>query len=525
MGIEKPEFNICTGRHLEQLETLYEISKVFATHSDQREMLRNILGILENKMNMSHATIMLLTADGNELVLEAANDPQHLEKNAKYRLGEGIIGRTLETKKAEVVPLVANEPRFKGRIYKRDKGKDGDFSFICVPISSGNETVGTLSVDIPVQSEKTLLELKRMLSIVASVIANDVYQRRIALRERENLENENRRLRDELGGQYRPENIIGNSNAMKSVYLRIHQVASSDTTVIIRGDSGTGKEMAASAIHYNSARADKPFIKVNCAALSENLLESELFGHMKGAFTGAASNRIGRIEQAEGGTLFLDEIGDFSPAVQVKLLRVIQEKEYEMVGSNETKKANVRIICATNRDLEEAVREHSFRQDLYYRINVFPIFIPPLRERKDDILLLVNHFLEKYSKIMGRNIRRVSTPAINMLTAYHWPGNVRELENCIEHAMLLANNGVIHGHDLPPTLQMPDMIGENTPQTSMKATVMVVERDMIVDALKRSNGNICAAARELGITGRMVRYKIEKLGIDYQKLFKKKKKS
>ena len=222
--------------------------------------------------------------------------------------------------------------------------------------------------------------------------------------------------------------------------MKIHQVAASDTTVLIRGESGTGKELVASAIHYTSPRAKKPFVKVNCAALNENLLESELFGHEKGAFTGASVRRAGRLEEAEGGTLFLDEIGDFSPAIQVKLLRVLQEREFERVGSNQTLKANVRIIAATNQDLEARSSEGQFRQDLYYRINVFPIMLPPLRERKDDILLLADHFVAKYAKKMGKDVRRISTPAINMMLAYHWPGNVRELENCIEYAVLLSND-------------------------------------------------------------------------------------
>jgi Nif-specific regulatory protein len=226
-------------------------------------------------------------------------------------------------------------------------------------------------------------------------------------------------------------------------------------------------------------------------------------------------SRAGRIEEADGGTLFLDEIGDFSPATQVKLLRVLQEREYQRVGSNRDLKANVRIITATNRNLEEAVAAGAFRQDLYYRINVFPIVLPPLRERKDDILLLADHFVERYARKMGKDVRRISTPAINMMVVYHWPGNVRELENCIERAVLLSTDGVIHGHHLPPTLQTSDAsdtIGEGT----LQARVDLFERDLIVDALKRSNGNICVASRDLGSTARIVRYKIEKLGIDWK---------
>jgi Nif-specific regulatory protein len=300
---------------------------------------------------------------------------------------------------------------------------------------------------------------------------------------------------------------------MRGVYQEIHQVARSDTTVLIRGDSGTGKELVAHAIHYASRRARGPFLKVNCAALSEGLLESELFGHEKGAFTGAIQLRKGRIEGAEGGTLFLDEIGDFSPATQVKLLRVLQEHEFERVGSSKMRRANVRIIAATSRNLEQAVEEAAFRQDLYYRVNVFPIFLPPLRDRKDDILLLADHFVEIYSKKMGKDVRRISTPAINMMTAYHWPGNVRELENCIERAVLLSGDRVIRAHHLPPTLQTSEATG-TVGTGSLAERVALFEREIIVDALKRSGGKMAPAARDLATTPRILAYRVDKLGID-----------
>jgi Nif-specific regulatory protein len=307
---------------------------------------------------------------------------------------------------------------------------------------------------------------------------------------------------------------------MRDVYRQIHQVSRSDTTVLIRGESGTGKELVAHAIHYASLRADGPFIKINCAALNENLLESELFGHEKGAFTGAIQTRKGRLEEGNNGTIFLDEIGDFSPAIQVKLLRVLQEREFERVGSNRTSKTNARIITATSRDLEKCVDQGTFRQDLYYRINVFPIFLPPLRERKDDILLLADFFVERYSKKLGKDVRRITTPAINMMVSYHWPGNVRELENCIERAVLLSSDGVIHGHHLPPTLQTSDASG-TAGIGSLKERVNLFERDLIIDALKRCDGNLAAAARDLKTTARIMRYKVRELDIDYRRYCKK----
>jgi Nif-specific regulatory protein len=510
-----------TNPHEEDLKVLATISQLLATQSGQRQMLTGVLNELEERAGMIRGTVMLLTSDGSELFVEAAPAiPSDSHGEFRYRRGEGIIGTVVQTGQPAIIPQVFKEPRFINRLYKRDKHEDADVAFLCVPILLGSEVVGTLSVDIPMEEPEHLQERCRFLEIVASMIAYDVKSRSIEAAQRQALEAENLRLRDALKERFRPENIIGNSHPMREIYLRIHQVATTNTTVLIRGESGTGKELVASAIHYNSYRARKPLVKVNCAALSESLLESELFGHEKGAFTGALYSRIGRIEEAEGGTLFLDEIGDFSPAIQVKLLRVLQEREFERVGSNKTIKADVRVLAATNCDLEEGVEAGTFRQDLYYRINVFPIFLPPLRDRKDDILMLADHFVAKYAQRMGKDVRRISTPAINMMTAYHWPGNVRELENCIEHAVLLSGDGVIHGHNLPPTLQMPD--GDETLRLgSLKARVAILERDMITDALKACGGSVMAAARQLGITARMVRYKIKKLGIDYQQFSRK----
>jgi Nif-specific regulatory protein len=500
--------------HEMELEALQSVSRVLAHGADHKELLREILGVLEEKLGLSRSTIMVLSPDGDGLTVEAlAPGVEGVHKDATYRRGEGIIGNVLACGRAEIIPLLGRDPRFKGRIHRRDRGTP-DVSFICVPVLLGNDPVGTLSADLPAQDPMRLKDMARVLEIVSGLVANDISNRRMTRVWRENLERENQRLRNELSTRFRPENIVGDSSGMRMVFTRIHQVAPSVTTVMIRGESGTGKELVASAIHYNGPRAGKPFIKVNCAALSENLLESELFGHERGAFTGALTARMGRVEEAEGGTLFLDEIGEFSGSIQVKLLRLLQEKEYERVGSNKTRKADIRIVTATNRDLEKAVADNLFRQDLYYRVNVFPIHLPPLRERKSDILLLTNHFVKKYSDRMGKDVRRVSTPAINMLMSYHWPGNVRELENCIEYAVLLCREGVIHGHDLPPTLQMPEtqsLMGSGS--GTLQDRVSILERDLLTDALKRTGGNVSAAARELGTNERVLRYKIKKLGL------------
>jgi Nif-specific regulatory protein len=504
-------------KHVRELDALYKISQVLALGAGQRSTLAEVLDILHNDLGMRSGTIMLLTPDGKELMVEVGHNlSQRQQRTVRYRMGEGITGRVVQTGKPAIVPKVSQEPMFLDRLRQRRKIEKNEISFICVPISVGKRVIGALSADRIFDATAPLEEDVRLLSIVASMVANDINTRHEAAAEREALEEENLALRNQLEDTYRPENIVGNSGAMRAVYQAIQQVAGSDTTALIRGESGTGKELVAHAVHYSSPRARGKFIKVNCAALSENLLESELFGHEKGAFTGATQTRIGRIEEADGGTLFLDEVGDFSLATQVRLLRFLQEREFERVGSNQTRKANVRVLCATNRNLEQAVEQETFRQDLYYRINVFPIFLPPLRERKDDILLLADFFVERYAKKLGKDVRRITTPAINMMVAYHWPGNVRELENCVERAVLLSTDGVIHGHHLPPTLQTSDAsdtVGEGT----LQDRVDLFERDVIVDALKRANGIVSSAARDLGTTQRILRYKISGLGIDWQR--------
>jgi Nif-specific regulatory protein len=505
---------------VKQLEALSAIAEIIAFRSEEQEMLVNILDVLESKLRMQRGTIMLLTPNTMELAVEAVpSRTSSVNPKAKYRLGEGIMGKVVETGKSAVVPRISEEPLFRDRIHNRRDSNTGDGAFICIPVKIGNDILGVLAEDLPGCDEPLeLAEAERLLNIVGSMIAHSVKARHAARQEREALEQENNRLRDALGESFRPESIIGNSLTMREVYLRLHQVSRADTTVLIRGESGTGKELIAAAIHYQSGRSQKKLIKVNCAALNENILESELFGHEKGSFTGAVQTRIGRIEEAEGGSLFLDEIGEISPALQAKLLRFLQEREFERMGSNRTIHADVRVIAATNRNLEEAVKQNTFRQDLYYRINVFPVYLPPLRERKEDILPLANFFVERYAAKTGKPVRRISTPAIAMMAAYHWPGNIRELENCIEHAVLVSSDGVIHGGDLPPTLQIPSN-GEIKGSGKLIQRVESLEKEMIVDALKHAGGNKTAAAMDLGVSLRILRYKIKMLRIDCPQYF------
>ena len=505
-----------TIKRIEEITLLYEISKALNEHLDLRKSLYKVLEILSSSMNMVRGTITILNPLRNEINIEVAHGiSKSAMSRVKYKLGEGITGRVIETGKGVAIPKISDEPLFLDRTASRKARRVQEFSFICVPVKKGKQVIGALSVDRPFNESYILKEGKKLLSVVATMIAQHVINIEIIRLEKKQLREENKRLREELGNKYSITNIIGNSNKMREVYQMISQVSKSNATVLIRGESGTGKELTANSIHYSSNRAKNAFIKVNCVSLPENLIESELFGHEKGAFTGAIKKKLGRFELAHMGTIFLDEIGSISLDVQVKLLRVLQEKEFERVGGHKTIKVDVRVVAATNKNLEQAVEDDSFRGDLYYRLNVFPIYMPPLRERKTDILLLADYFLEKYAQENNKDIRRFSTPAIDMLMEYHWPGNVRELENCIERAVLLCEGGVIHSYHLPPTLQTGTE-SDTLPAVSIEDAVGNLEKEMIIDALKNTRGNITLAAKILRTTVRKFSYKTEKYQVDYR---------
>jgi Nif-specific regulatory protein len=501
-------------REVQELSFLFEVSQILDRSLDLRDVMGPVLSSMAKHMGMLRGTITLLNRDTGEILIEAAHGLSAKQRErGRYRLGEGVTGKVVQSGKPAVVPHISDEPLFLDRTGARSELERDDISFICVPVKLGNETVGALSADRLFAEAVSLEEDVRLLTVIASMISQAVRLRQSAMEDRQRLLEENVRLQESLRDRFQPANIIGKSKAMQMVYDLIAQVSGSNTTVLIRGESGTGKELVAHAIHYNSLRASKPFIKVNCAALPESVIESELFGHEKGAFTGAVNMRKGRFELADGGTIFLDEVGDLSPATQVKLLRVLQEREFERVGGTATIKTDVRVLAATNRELEELIEQAQFRQDLYYRLNVFPIHVPPLRERGTDILLLANHFAEGFSRENHKRIQRISTPAIDMLMSYHWPGNVRELENCIERAVLLSNDEVIHGHHLPPTLQTAEFTG-TVHQGTLANNLENVERELIVEALKNARGNKAKAARTLGITERLMGLRVRKYGID-----------
>jgi Nif-specific regulatory protein len=496
-----------------EIAVLQEISSVLVRERNVRRLLDEVIDILGRRMGMLRGTITLL--EGDELRIEASSRTLNAEERAlgRYHIGEGITGLVAKTGKAEVVLDVRKDRRFLNRT--RSRGVDEPLSFICVPLVHLGQVIGTLSVDREMKGDTSSLARDlALLEIIANITAEAASVCRDECAEREALVEENRKLRDMLSDN--PGRLIGNCREMCAVYEQIRQVAPSEATVLVRGASGTGKELVARAIQSLSARKDKPFVVLNCAALPEALVESELFGHEKGAFTDARERRIGRAEAADGGTLFLDEIGDLSIPVQVKLLRFLQDRTFSRVGSNVEIKSNVRFIAATSRNLEELMEKKLFREDLYYRLSVFPIVLPDLAHRQGDVILLAQHFLSRICAKYGKRVVRISPPAVSMLQAYSWPGNVRELENCIERAVLTAKDDCIHSYNLPPALQTPEFAEDPygcDANTTLDRQLEAFEKRVLQDALARHGGNRSAAGRELGVSPRMMNYRLNKVGI------------
>src|SRR5438034_204276 len=468
------------GREARRLSTLLEVSQALSGTLNLKSALHRVLEILARHHGAIRSIVTLL-GEGGELSVEASDGLDRPAQSVQYRMGEGITGRVVETGKPIVVPRVSREPAMLNRAARRPEGDDHELSFVCVPILLNRRAVGALGVDLRYKAERDFDSSVKFMGVVASMLAQAIKIQRLVEEDKRRLVDENEHLRQELRDKYDFSNIIGTSGPVREVYEQVAQVAATNTTVLIRGESGTGKELIAHAIHYNSLRAKKPFVKVSCAALPDSLIEAELFGHEKGAFTGADQRKKGRFELAEGGTLFLDEIGDINLSTQVKLLRVLQEREFERVGGTETIKVNVRLLAATNKDMEQAIADGRFREDLYYRLNVFTIFVPPLRDRKADLLLLADHFLEKFSREHGKTIKRISTPAIDMLASYHWPGNVRELANALERAVVVCDGHVVHAHHLPPSLQTGEASNTVTRLTLAEA-IAACEKDLLQDA-------------------------------------------
>ncbi len=507
-------------RVLKELNLLVEISQTLESSLELRDVVRPMLQRLADGMGMRRGAITIVNQNTHKISIEEAVELKNCELQSHYLLGgNALIEKVIQTGQPLIVTDLASDEMFQdGLSFSTVKaartGKQ--VSLICEPIKIGEQVVGTLSVEREADGVEHLAADRRLLSLIAAMVAQAVGLRQAAQHHVESLEQENKRLQEQIENHFKPPQMVGSSSAMRIVYRHISQVAASRTTVLIRGESGVGKELVAAAIHEQSDRKNKAFVKFNCAALPESIIESELFGHEKGAFTGALTMRRGRFEVATGGTIFLDEIGDITPATQAKLLRVLQEREIERVGSHTPIKCDVRVIAATSRNLETMMESGQFRPDLYYRLNVFPIYVPALREHRTDILELANYFVEKFAKTTGKPIRRITTAAIDMLMAYHWPGNVRELENCIERAELLCEGDAIEAHHLPPTLQMTSPAGDKAHGT-LESALGALEYEMIISELKHCRGNMAQASRNLGLTERIMGLRVKRFKIDIKR--------
>ena len=497
-----------------ELTALYEISKLLGSSLNARSNLRGVMRVLAEYLDMNRGTVALRD-DGGVSIIAAHGMTEEEIKRGRYKLGEGIIGRVAKLGSPIVIPNIGEEPLFLNKTGARQMIKRENVSFLCVPIKFKNEVMGVLSVDRLFGAKGVSFEEDlRLLKIIASLIAQSVKLHRELERERVAFLEEKENLNHQLKGKYSVDNIIGQSDGMQEVFEAVHRVAPSRANVLLRGESGTGKELVAKAIHFMSPRAREPFIKFNCASIPEGLLESELFGHEKGAFTGAMTMRKGRFELADKGTIFLDEVGDLPVTLQPKILRVLQEKEFERVGGEKTIKVDVRLIAATSRDLEELVSSGRFREDLYYRLNVVPLYLPPLRERKVDIPVLVDYFLAKYNEENAKSVK-ITPEVLDALTGYDWPGNVRELENTIERLVVMSAKKVIALADLPLNIRDGSLKAARAipARDALPAAIADIEKAQILDALKKTGWVQARAARLLGLTPRQIGYKIKRYGI------------
>ncbi len=477
-------------------------------------LLHNVFKIVVQFYRIERGMINIYHKDEEEISVDIHYGYSHEEvERGVYKPGEGIIGTVVQTGTPIVIPDIRNEPRFLNRTGSNRNTITNRISFICIPIIIDSRIIGAISVDIINNSGRDLAEEYHMLTTISIMISQAVNSRMEILAGEKRLKLENDELRRKVEASTLSSKIIGKSREIRDMYEKVLLVAGTDSTVLITGESGTGKELIADAIYENSKRNGKPYIKVNIASLPKTLIESELFGYEKGAFTGAEKTRKGRFELADGGTIFIDEIGDLDLYLQVHLLRVLQNRTIERIGGSETIAVDVRVIAATHHDLEQKVAAGEFRSDLFYRLNVFPVYSPPLRERKADIMLLADHFLEFYSTKMGKSINRISTDAIDLLVSYHWPGNVRELENCMERSVILCSEDTVRSFHLPPSLQKSSGSGG---VGTLEERTEQFEREIIIDSMKVSGGNVSRAAKDLGTTKRILGYKMSKLGIDYR---------
>jgi len=522
-----------------EIAAIHEVAKILTSTQNLERALGTTLRTLQSFLGFDRAAIFRPDEATREIRMEIASGyTAEQRERARYVWGEGIVGKTMKTGSPIALPDVRKEPSFLDKTRAHGKPQDGPLSYLSVPIRIGADTLGVLTAERIGRTGTQALEGDaRTLAVVGCLIGQALKLHKAIERLQDEFQRQRQEFEKTIRKTYRIENIVGQSKRMQEVFAAVTSVASSRATVLLRGESGTGKEMIARAIHQGGPRADCPFIAVNCAALPETLLESELFGHKRGAFTGAVEERKGRFEEASGGTIFLDEIGDIPLPTQVKLLRVLQERKFERLGENRPVSVDVRIIAATNADLERMVAAGTFREDLYYRLNVIPIFLPPLRDRREDILPLTEHFLERFNREHGKGVT-FSKDALELLLEYRWTGNVRELENLVERAVVMAKAPVVQAQDLPRAIRVsaalpatgphgqplvslapgPTAPPEGTPHAAAPVQpragyLKELEREELRRALEAAGWVITRAGKVLGWTPRQVAYKMKKHGL------------
>jgi len=517
----------------QQLRALHKISVILSRSLNMEETLKQMLCCLHEMTGMQFGMVTLYNEEKHGMLVQALHgaDPEIIRdaSKIKYRINEGILGNVQARGESQVIAKVSQDPRFLDRLSLYDY----DLPLICVPLGSKSNPAGVLAAQPMNANYSELAARTRFLEMVANLILQTLQLSNRVQKEKQDLQNRNDLLQIKATqplkeNQHRGlDHMVGHTAAMQQVFEAVKLVAKFDTTVLVRGESGTGKELIATSIAYNSPRANAPFIKLNCAALPDNLLESELFGHEKGAFTGAVKMRKGRFELADGGTLFLDEIGEISASFQAKLLRILQEGEFERVGGHDTIKVNVRIVAATNRPLEQDVRNGSFREDLYYRLNVMPIHLPALREKLEDLPDLARFLVAKIAKRQGRTLK-ISDGAIRLLMGHNWPGNIRELENCLERAAVMSESGLIdrdvvmiNQGSMQPSLSLHPESNQGAIQPSIPATsesTELDERQRVINALEQSGWVQAKAARLLNMSPRQIAYRIQTMNIHVRRI-------
>jgi len=502
----------CRGRIV---PLLLRMCQAVSEQGDLSLALESLLDYMRADMAVERAMINLHDREtGCIFIHKCLGLTEEEQARGVYFPGEGITGRVDHLARPILVPRIGDEPAFLNRTGCLSRPEDRDHAFLCVPIQRGKKVLGSISAILPFDDEERMRRRLGALAVAANMLAQAVELYLLEHVDKVQWEERHQELMGQLRARFKPSNIIGSSKVMMEVFALMHKVAQTRTTVLLLGESGVGKEMIADAIHFEGFNPGGPLVKFNCAALPESILESELFGHEKGSFTGAAQLRKGRFEEADGGTIFLDEVGEMSLGVQAKLLRVLQEKSFERVGGNKPVNVNIRVIAATNRDLAEMVERGTFRQDLYFRLNVFPLVVPPLRERGSDIVTLAEHFAARFARETEKPVTRITTPALNMLMNHSWPGNVRELENVIERAVILTEDDAIHGYHLPQSLQPPAQTDQENGE-GLKERLGAIEREMLAEALRRCQGNASKAAQELGLTYRSMGLRMKKHQLRY----------